>query len=92
MLSQLFTVITVLGVVSAAPGGITQCNTGTNIFVGYIVLKFRLILLLRGPVQCCSNLQTADSPVSNTLGGILGAALGPVDALIGLGCTPITVM
>ncbi|KAJ3476688.1 hypothetical protein NLI96_g10989 [Meripilus lineatus] len=46
-----------------------------------------------GPVQCCNSLQsTKDNAPLNLLLGLLGVVLGPVEALVGLTCSPISVI
>ncbi|KAF9033162.1 hydrophobin-251 [Panaeolus papilionaceus] len=45
-----------------------------------------------GPVQCCNQLQTqAQSPYTSIL-ALLGVDLGPVTALIGANCSPLSVI
>ncbi|KAF9039961.1 fungal hydrophobin-domain-containing protein [Panaeolus papilionaceus] len=45
-----------------------------------------------GPVQCCNQLQTqAQSPLTGIL-GLLGVVLGPITALIGTNCSPLSVI
>lgn len=44
-----------------------------------------------GPIQCCNSTQEASDPAVTSLLGLLGIVLGDVDALVGLGCSPITV-
>ncbi|PPR08289.1 hypothetical protein CVT24_001129 [Panaeolus cyanescens] len=45
-----------------------------------------------GPIKCCNTLQTqAESPLTAIL-GLLGVVLGPVNALIGTNCTPLSVL
>ncbi|EKM81506.1 hypothetical protein AGABI1DRAFT_36491 [Agaricus bisporus var. burnettii JB137-S8] len=45
-----------------------------------------------GDINCCNSLQQADDPVVKLLAGLLGIVLGPVEALIGLTCNPISVI
>ncbi|EJF63705.1 fungal hydrophobin [Dichomitus squalens LYAD-421 SS1] len=45
-----------------------------------------------GSIQCCSSVQSSDSASSNIILGLLGIVLGDITGLIGLGCSPITVV
>ncbi|KIJ38682.1 hypothetical protein M422DRAFT_176174 [Sphaerobolus stellatus SS14] len=45
-----------------------------------------------GDAQCCNTVQSASAPSSALLLGLLGVVLQGVDVLVGLGCTPITVI
>ncbi|KAJ3486629.1 hypothetical protein NLI96_g4092 [Meripilus lineatus] len=46
-----------------------------------------------GPVQCCDSLQTAgNDPATTMLLGAIGVSVTDVNALIGLTCTPISVI
>jgi hypothetical protein len=44
-----------------------------------------------GPIQCCNSLQHADSPSVAPLLGLLGIVVQSVTALVGVGCSPISV-
>ncbi|KIK53787.1 hypothetical protein GYMLUDRAFT_49203 [Collybiopsis luxurians FD-317 M1] len=45
-----------------------------------------------GPVQCCNSVESASSPGVSTLLGLLGIVLQNTDVLVGLTCSPITVV
>ncbi|KAI0360653.1 hydrophobin [Trametes cingulata] len=45
-----------------------------------------------GPVQCCQNTVNANSAQGALLLGLLGLVLGDVTGLIGLQCSPISVV
>ena len=45
-----------------------------------------------GPIQCCNSVEKASNPAVSTLLGLLGIVLGDVDALVGVTCSPITVI
>ncbi|KAI8970904.1 hydrophobin 1 [Trametes punicea] len=45
-----------------------------------------------GPIQCCQSVESADSAAGSLLLGLLGIVLEDVTALIGLDCSPITVI
>ncbi|CAL1710919.1 unnamed protein product [Somion occarium] len=45
-----------------------------------------------GPIQCCNSVQSASSESSNLLLGLLGIVLNDLDVLLGIDCSPITVI
>ncbi|KDQ57933.1 hypothetical protein JAAARDRAFT_114005, partial [Jaapia argillacea MUCL 33604] len=45
-----------------------------------------------GPIQCCQSVQSAQSDAVTTLLGLLGVVLGNTDVLVGLTCSPISVV
>ncbi|KAJ3565975.1 hypothetical protein NP233_g7293 [Leucocoprinus birnbaumii] len=45
-----------------------------------------------GDLQCCNSVQSSSSGAVSLLAGLLGVVLGPVDALVGLTCNPISVI
>ncbi|TFY64146.1 hypothetical protein EVG20_g6047 [Dentipellis fragilis] len=45
-----------------------------------------------GPVQCCNSVQSASSSSASDLLGLLGIVLQDVNALVGIDCTPISVI
>ncbi|KAI0802002.1 fungal hydrophobin-domain-containing protein [Irpex lacteus] len=45
-----------------------------------------------GPIQCCQSLQSATSPASEGLLGLLGVTVQGVGVMLGLGCSPISVI
>ncbi|KIJ29214.1 hypothetical protein M422DRAFT_235347 [Sphaerobolus stellatus SS14] len=45
-----------------------------------------------GTASCCNTVQSASSNPVSTLLGLLGIVVGDVTAMVGLGCTPITVI
>ncbi|KAF5325911.1 hypothetical protein D9611_000563 [Ephemerocybe angulata] len=45
-----------------------------------------------GPIQCCNSLQAANVPAVSTLLGLLGIVVQPITALVGLTCSPISVI
>ncbi|KAI0764930.1 fungal hydrophobin-domain-containing protein [Fomes fomentarius] len=45
-----------------------------------------------GPVQCCTSTESASSPSGTALLGLLGIVVQGVDVLLGLGCSPISVI
>ncbi|KAI0373102.1 fungal hydrophobin, partial [Pilatotrama ljubarskyi] len=44
------------------------------------------------PVQCCTSTTTAGSPAGSKILGLLGVVVQDLDVVVGLGCTPITVV
>ncbi|KAF9524817.1 fungal hydrophobin-domain-containing protein [Crepidotus variabilis] len=45
-----------------------------------------------GPVQCCNSVQHADAPSAAALLGLLNVVVSDVTALVGITCTPISVI
>ncbi|KAI0646332.1 fungal hydrophobin [Trametes meyenii] len=45
-----------------------------------------------GPVQCCNSAVEANSASGNLLLGLLGIVLGDLTGLIGLNCSPLSVI
>ncbi|OSD08046.1 fungal hydrophobin [Trametes coccinea BRFM310] len=45
-----------------------------------------------GPVQCCDSVESADSVTGNILLGLLGIVVDGLDVLLGLNCSPISVI
>jgi len=45
-----------------------------------------------GDAQCCNSATSATDPTAAGLLGLLGVVVQGVDVLVGLGCTPITVI
>ncbi|KAH7915185.1 hydrophobin 2 [Hygrophoropsis aurantiaca] len=45
-----------------------------------------------GPIQCCDSVESASSPSASALLGLLGIVLTDLDVLVGLTCTPISVV
>ncbi|TBU28464.1 fungal hydrophobin [Dichomitus squalens] len=45
-----------------------------------------------GAIQCCNSVQSASDPAASLLLGLLGIVVQGVDVLVGLTCSPITVI
>ncbi|PPQ78639.1 hypothetical protein CVT25_010603 [Psilocybe cyanescens] len=47
-----------------------------------------------GSLQCCNNVGTASTLLANVVGaaGLLAGFVGPVEAVLGINCTPISVI
>ena len=45
-----------------------------------------------GPIQCCTSLQNKDAPLVGTLLELLGIELGDITAMVGVTCSPISVI
>ncbi|KAF8915272.1 hydrophobin-251 [Mucidula mucida] len=45
-----------------------------------------------GSLQCCNTVQSASDPSTSTLLGLLGIVLGDITAMVGLGCSPISLV
>ncbi|KAI0342750.1 fungal hydrophobin [Trametopsis cervina] len=42
-----------------------------------------------GPIKCCKQTIDSGSKEAGVLAGLLGIVLGPIDALLGLNCSPV---
>ncbi|EJC98287.1 hydrophobin-315, partial [Fomitiporia mediterranea MF3/22] len=45
-----------------------------------------------GPIQCCNSVTSPDDPAASTLLGLLGVVVQGVDVLVGITCSPISVI
>ncbi|KAI0700336.1 fungal hydrophobin-domain-containing protein [Cytidiella melzeri] len=45
-----------------------------------------------GPIQCCQSTEAATSPIGSLLLGLLGIVVDGIDVLLGIDCSPITVI
>ena len=45
-----------------------------------------------GPIQCCQSTEKADGPAASKLLGLLGVVLQDLNVLVGIQCSPITVI
>ncbi|KAI0087235.1 fungal hydrophobin-domain-containing protein [Irpex rosettiformis] len=45
-----------------------------------------------GPIQCCQSTESSSSAAGNLLLGLLGIVLDGVDVLLGINCSPISVI
>ena len=45
-----------------------------------------------GPIQCCDSVEPVSDPVVATLLGLLGINVGDVTGLVGITCSPITLI
>ncbi|CDO70112.1 hypothetical protein BN946_scf184806.g39 [Trametes cinnabarina] len=45
-----------------------------------------------GAIQCCSSVQSSKSDAITTILGLLGIVIGDITGLVGLGCSPISVV
>nr|ABB84487.1 HGFI [Grifola frondosa]ABO42329.1 hydrophobin [Grifola frondosa] len=45
-----------------------------------------------GQLQCCESTSTANDPATSELLGLIGVVISDVDALVGLTCSPISVI
>ncbi|EIW55742.1 fungal hydrophobin [Trametes versicolor FP-101664 SS1] len=45
-----------------------------------------------GPIQCCNSVQSSKSDAGSLLLGLLGIVVQGVDVLLGVGCSPISVI
>ena len=45
-----------------------------------------------GALQCCNSVQSASDPAASLLLGLLGIVVQGVDVLVGLDCSPISVI
>ncbi|KIP07519.1 hydrophobin-like protein, partial [Phlebiopsis gigantea 11061_1 CR5-6] len=45
-----------------------------------------------GPVQCCNTVTTASNPQASSLLGLLGIVVGDLTTVVGITCSPITVI
>jgi hypothetical protein len=45
-----------------------------------------------GPIQCCDSVQQASSPTASQLLGLLGVVVSDLNVLVGITCTPVSVI
>ncbi|TFK31007.1 hydrophobin [Crucibulum laeve] len=45
-----------------------------------------------GPVQCCNSTEAASGPTASKLLGLLGVVVQDLNVIVGITCTPITVI
>ena len=45
-----------------------------------------------GPIQCCNTVEKASEPAATKILGGLGVVVQDVNALVGITCTPVTVI
>ncbi|KAH6902459.1 fungal hydrophobin-domain-containing protein [Coprinopsis sp. MPI-PUGE-AT-0042] len=45
-----------------------------------------------GPIQCCNDVKKADDPSLTTIFGLLGIVLQDLNVLVGVTCSPISVI
>ncbi|TFK99156.1 fungal hydrophobin [Pterulicium gracile] len=45
-----------------------------------------------GPIQCCQKTEKADGPAASVLLGLLGVVLQDLNVLVGIQCSPVTVI
>ncbi|KAF6756278.1 hydrophobin-315 [Ephemerocybe angulata] len=57
-------------------------------------MQFKTIasLLALASAACCNSLQAANTPAVSTLLGLLGIVVQPITALVGLTCSPISII
>ncbi|THU98549.1 fungal hydrophobin [Dendrothele bispora CBS 962.96] len=80
----------ILAVANAMPGGkppvtvtVTAPPTTTTVAVSQCNT---------GPIQCCNSVQSASSNAVGLLLGLLGVVLGDANVLVGVTCSPISVI
>ena len=81
MFTKLFTLATlaILAVATPAPNGGNSSGSGSG-------------SCSTGPLQCCESVQAANSPAAATLLASIGVVVQDIDVLVGLTCSPITVI
>ena len=72
------TVLSLAAILAAATGAPTKDNTGDQ--------------CTTGSLQCCNSTGQATDPAISTLLGLLGIDVSDVTALVGVTCSPITVV
>ncbi|TFK19399.1 fungal hydrophobin [Coprinopsis marcescibilis] len=45
-----------------------------------------------GPIQCCNSVQQSNAPVVGVLAALLGINVGSITGLVGITCSPLTVI
>ncbi|KAJ3718144.1 hydrophobin, partial [Lentinula raphanica] len=45
-----------------------------------------------GPIQCCDSTETAGSSAGSSLLGLLGIVIEDLNVLLGINCSPITII
>ncbi|KAK0218799.1 hydrophobin 2 [Armillaria fumosa] len=97
ILVGLFYVFTTLTLLAAAtplgsnPTTTTQTVT-TTVTTSVATTTVTASSCSEGNMQCCNSLQSGNSGVVGTLLGLLGVVLSDVTALVGITCTPITIV
>ncbi|KAH0830196.1 fungal hydrophobin [Lanmaoa asiatica] len=56
------------------------------------VLEARVSQCDTGPIKCCKTVTTAGDPAVTPLLGLLGIVIGDINAVVGLNCSPVTVI
>ncbi|KIJ64698.1 hypothetical protein HYDPIDRAFT_62219, partial [Hydnomerulius pinastri MD-312] len=74
--SAVLPIAVLAAVATAAPGALVERDDQCN----------------TGSIQCCNNTYSSTDASLTSLLGLLGVVLGPISGLVGLGCTPVTVI
>ncbi|CAL1710925.1 unnamed protein product [Somion occarium] len=94
-LLYVFVALTVLAAATPAPlearGGVPPTQTITVTAPGPTVTESPG-QCNTGPIQCCNSVQAASSNPISALLGLLGIVVTDLTALVGLGCSPISVI
>ncbi|KAJ3554972.1 hypothetical protein NM688_g2826 [Phlebia brevispora] len=77
---------------AAMPGGAPPPTTKTVTVTAPAPTVTTVSQCNTGPIQCCDQVESASSAAGSLLLELLGIVLSDLNVLLGLGCSPITVI
>ncbi|KIY44716.1 fungal hydrophobin [Fistulina hepatica ATCC 64428] len=91
-ISSLFLFVVALLAVTAAAGGGGATTTVTVTAPGSTATSIPASDCSVSNTQCCDTVTTTSDPAASLLLGLLGIVVDLVDVIVGLGCSPISVL